>query len=69
MSVCQQNINILPPDVNKSAVFTVDSDAIRFGLKGLKTWGSMNDIIAERNANGAVSRHPRLAERMALYSV
>lgn len=70
MSVCQaKNINILPPDVNKSAEkFTVDSDAIRFGLKGLKNMGkAANDIIAERNANGAFQDTQDFAERMALY--
>ncbi len=51
----QMNIDILPPDINKSfANFTVDNGKIRFGLVSLKNVGrnAINAIIAEREKNG-----------------
>ncbi len=53
---CKQiNIDILPPDINKSfANFTVDEDKIRFGLVSLKNVGrnAIKAIIEERAKNG-----------------
>ena len=46
---------VLPPDINKSSTFfTVDNDAIRFGLGALKGVGTalIENILAEREKNG-----------------
>lgn len=51
-----KNISVLPPDINKSkAYFSCENGGIRYGLVGLKNVGLavINDIIAEREANGA----------------
>lgn len=47
-------IDILCPDINKSAEgFTVEGNAVRFGLKGLKGVNAVvSDVIAERETNG-----------------
>lgn len=49
----RMNIKILPPDINASlASFTVDGDAIRFGLAAVKGVGitAINSIIEVRNS-------------------
>ena len=49
------NIEILPPDVNKSfAEFRVENGKVRFGLSGIKGVGigAMENMIAERKENG-----------------
>lgn len=69
MSSCKKkNIKILPPDVNKSEeVFTVEGNAIRFGLMGIRGLGkSAKDIIAERNERGEFASFQDFAERMAI---
>lgn len=48
-------IPILPPDINASdARFSVDGDAIRFGLAAVRNVGeaAIEDIVRDRNANG-----------------
>ena len=50
-----ENINVLPPDINKSyTFFSVKNGEIRFGLAGLKGVGIsvVDEIIAERERNG-----------------
>ncbi|WCK56967.1 DNA polymerase III subunit alpha (plasmid) [Aneurinibacillus sp. Ricciae_BoGa-3] len=68
LSVCKKKgIEVLSPDVNKSReVFTVDGDAIRFGLMGIKNMGKVStDVIAERDARGTFKDFQDFAERMA----
>ena len=52
----QHDINILPPNVNKSlAYFSIESDKdIRYGLGGIKNVGValVEDLVREREANG-----------------
>lgn len=46
---------VLPPDINTSVhAFTVEQDAIRFGLQGIKNVGhiALDNIITERSAKG-----------------
>ena len=48
-------IRILPPDVNKSmALFSVEGDAIRFGLSSVKNVSEtvMRDVVRDRSENG-----------------
>lgn len=56
MGFCmEKNINILPPDINKSGVgFETENGQIRFALAGIKGVGasSIEKIIEERNLNG-----------------
>lgn len=56
MGFCmEKNINILPPDVNKSGVgFVTENGQIRFALAGIKGIGasSIEKIIEEREQNG-----------------
>ncbi len=50
-----KNVNVLPPDINKSkAYFSCEDGGIRFGLVGLKNvgLGVINLIIEERTKNG-----------------
>ena len=50
-----RNINVFPPDVNKSkAYFSCENGGIRFGLVGLKNVGLaiINDILKERADGG-----------------
>lgn len=50
------NIDVLPPDVNKSVgSFSVEGNAIRFGMTAVKNAGSApaEAIVAERDAGGA----------------
>ena len=51
----RMNIRILPPDVNRSAAsFTVEGDAIRFGLAGVRNVGeaAVESMIAARAGGG-----------------
>lgn len=51
----QENIEVLPPDINLSnTYFTTDGNTVRFGLAALKNVGVgvMDEIVAERNENG-----------------
>ena len=51
----QAGIKVLPPDINSSeAHFSVDGDAIRFGLASVKSVGTSTteNIIVERERNG-----------------
>lgn len=56
MGFCmEKNINILPPDINKSGIgFETENGQIRFALAGIKGVGaaSIEKIIEERNKNG-----------------
>ena len=63
-------IEVLPPDVHRSDVeFTVEGDAIRFGLLAVKNvgQGAIESIIAARAEGGAVplADRPVLADRPA----
>ncbi|CAJ0600736.1 unnamed protein product [Cylicocyclus nassatus] len=52
----RMGISILPPDINASGmVFSVDGEAIRFGLAAVKNVGeaAIDGIVKERNKNGA----------------
>jgi DNA polymerase-3 subunit alpha len=51
----QMNVGVLPPDVNKSYTgFTVEGNAIRFGMGAVKNVGEglTDAIVNERDANG-----------------
>jgi DNA polymerase-3 subunit alpha len=55
MYLREKNINILPPDINKSKTyFTVEGNSVRFGLVALKGVGmnAIISIIEERDKNG-----------------
>ncbi|MBP2654408.1 MAG: polymerase alpha subunit [Firmicutes bacterium] len=56
IEVCRRmNLSVLPPDINASYEgFTVDNDAIRFGLAGVKNVGenAINNIISARESGG-----------------
>ncbi|OQY02125.1 MAG: DNA polymerase III subunit alpha [Desulfobacteraceae bacterium 4572_130] len=56
MNECRiHKINVNPPDINKSdAIFTISSNAIRFGLAAVKNVGAgaIESIIEIRNKNG-----------------
>lgn len=70
MEVCnRKGISVLPPDVNKSReFFTVDGNAILFGLKGVKNLGKITEkIIEERDQRGQFKDFQDFAERMAVY--
>lgn len=61
------NIQILKPDINKSYTkFTVDGDKIRFGLGSVKNVGTaaVDEIVAERNKNGAFKDFTDFCERI-----
>ena len=57
LSECRSsNITVLPPDINASWTdFTIEGDAIRFGLAAVKNVGTsaIDVIIAERDEGGA----------------
>lgn len=70
LSVCKKkNIQVLPPHVNISRqAFTVDGEAIRFGLMGIKNMGKTSTlIIAERDERGEFLSFQDFAERMAKF--
>lgn len=51
----QMNIDVLPPDINKSEVdFTVENGAVRYALSAIKNVGEagMAAVVAERNKGG-----------------
>ncbi len=51
----EMGIQVLPPDINKSGVhFSVEGEAIRFGLSAIKNVGesAIRDLIRVRNQNG-----------------
>ena len=70
----RQGIRILPPDVNRSmALFSVENDAIRFGLSSVRNVSEnvMRDVVRDRTQNGPfkdfedfVNRTPGLNKRM-----
>ncbi len=60
-------IAVLPPDINHSeASFTVDGDAIRFGLGAVKNVGIglINGIVAKRTEGGAFKSLEDFLQRM-----
>ncbi len=61
-------IDILPPHINKSlGEFTVENGAIRFGMVAIKNigYGVIDEIVAERNANGDFTSFDSFITRMA----
>lgn len=63
----EMGIKLLPPDVNESgADFTVVGNNIRFGLVAIKSIGRgvINELIKERNANGAFKSFEDFCRRM-----
>ncbi len=66
ISECRDSgIRILPPDVNSSNVnFTVDGDAIRFGLGAIKGFGTgVSQSILDARQNGPFTSMQDLLER------
>lgn len=64
----QMRISILPPDVNEGeSGFSVSNGAIRYGLSAIKSVGKnvVDQIVAERRANGAFSSMEDFIERMS----
>ena len=62
----QMGIKILPPDINKGeSEFSVDEDAIRYGLSAIKSVGKqvIDGILRERNENGPFRTIKDLIER------
>lgn len=61
-----RGIKILPPDVNASQeAFSVEGDAIRFGLRGIKgIKGMASCVVVERNAHGPFTSFQSMVERM-----
>lgn len=70
LSVCRKKgIEVLPPDINKSQEsFTVEGNAIRFGLMGIKNMGKVSqNVIKERSSvDGMFKSFQDFAERMAI---
>ena len=68
ISECESmGLKILPPDINKSyGRFTVEGDAIRFGLLAIKNTGRalLDDLVKEREENGHFESLSDLCERM-----
>ena len=63
-----KNIKVLPPDINRSGtVFSVQDGGVRFGLSALKGTGqgAIDDVIAERMANGPFKDFPDFVLRCA----
>ncbi len=73
ISECRShNIKILPPDINKShKIFTVDGNAIRFGLVAVKNVGenAIDAIIMAREEGGPFSSVYDFCERVDLKKV
>lgn len=70
IGVCKErSISVLPPDVNTSGTtFTVEDNAVRFGLTGLKNMGKSGLlIIEERNERGAFKNLFDFVQRMAIH--
>lgn len=60
-------LKILPPDINRSeGRFTVEGDAIRFGLLAIKNTGRalLDDLVQERQENGPYENLSDLCTRM-----
>ncbi|MEK3955884.1 DNA polymerase III subunit alpha [Psychrobacillus sp. FSL K6-1464] len=66
--ISRMNIEILPPDINRSeAIFTVEDKKIRFGLMGLKGLGqSAGQILEERKERGEFCDMQDVIERMVV---
>ena len=66
---CTKNsIKLLPPDINESYdKFTVQDNAIRFGLLGIKNVGEgfVRELIAEREKNGKFISFTDFSSRMS----
>ena len=63
----KMNIEILPPDINKSETrFTVNDNKIRFGMGTIKNVGiaAINSIVGERNQNGDYHNFTSFCERI-----
>lgn len=61
------NIEVLPPDINKSGVlFTVEGNNVRYALAGIKNVGAgaMAAIVAERTARGPFNDMQDFAARV-----
>lgn len=73
INVCKNmNIDVLPPDVNTGvAGFSVDGNAIRFGLGAVKTVGeaAINAIIESRKKDGKFNSLIDFCERVSLTTV
>lgn len=67
--VNDMNIEILPPDVNKSGeLFMSDGKNIRFGLRGIRNLGKTAElIINEREARGIFKDYQEFVVRMATH--
>ena len=63
----KMNIEILPPNINKSDTrFTVDDSKIRFGMGTIKNVGiaAINSIVEEREKNGQYENFTSFCERI-----
>ncbi|MCB5693297.1 hypothetical protein, partial [Fusicatenibacter saccharivorans] len=68
LSSRQMGISILPPDINRrEGKFTVDGQAIRYGMAAVKGNGKpvMEAIVEERTANGPFRSLKDIAERQS----
>lgn len=64
----QMGIEILPPDINEGeGVFSVDGDAIRYGLSAIKSLGRpvIDAIVEERNSGGRFADIKDLVSRLS----
>ena len=68
IAACKEmNISVLPPDINHSdAYFSVDGNAIRFGLAAVKNIGRglIAAVVQERRKNGPYESFEALCERL-----
>lgn len=66
----RQDIPVLAPDINRSKEnFSVDGNAIRFGLKGIRSVGGTSTrIIDERSINGEFDSFKNFITRMLSHS-
>src|SRR5207244_5581 len=65
-------VPVLPPDVNASTLaFRVESGGIRFGLAAVKNVGegAVEQIVQERDANGAYTSLEEFCRRQDLHTV
>src|SRR5262249_13054011 len=65
----EMGIAVLPPDVNRSGVdFTVEGEAIRFGLGAVKNVGegAARMVVESRDAHGPAGSLPALGARVDL---
>jgi DNA polymerase III subunit alpha len=68
----RMGVAVLPPDVNSSGLeFRVESGGIRFGLAGVKNVGegAVEQIVRERETNGAYSSIEEFCRRQDLHTV